>query len=74
MVAQASDPATTFGDELRRSRLDQGMTRKELAARSGVSYVNIRRIETTRQVPQEGTLIALAKALSLPVATLLQWR
>jgi len=74
MVAQAADPAATFGVELRTARLERGMTRKELAARSGVSYVNIRRIETTTQLPQEGTLIGLAKALDLPIATLLQWR
>lgn len=74
MAAQvATDPATTFGIELRTARLEREMTRKEFAARSGVSYVNIRRIETTRQMPHEGTLIAFARALGLPVATLREW-
>jgi transcriptional regulator with XRE-family HTH domain len=70
----ATGPATTFGAELQLARLERGLTRKALAARSGLSLVNIRRLEVTTQMPQERTLIALAKGLSLPIATLLEWR
>lgn len=72
-MAQAAVVAKTFGDRLRTERLNRGMTRKQLAERSTVSYRTIRRLETTGQVPRDAVLLRLADALELPVGALLEW-
>lgn len=58
--------------ELVRARLERGLTRKELAERSGVSYRTIARLEKGSE-PSDSVLIRLAAALELPPTTVQDW-
>lgn len=56
------------GAELRAARARRGWTRAELAEKSGVTEISIRRYESgTRSVPVD-TLVALICALGLPLS------
>ncbi|MBV9104217.1 MAG: helix-turn-helix transcriptional regulator, partial [Candidatus Eremiobacteraeota bacterium] len=55
-----------FGAQLRRLRLDAGMTQQELAERANLSVEAIGQLERgTRTRPHRDTLILLAQALEL---------
>lgn len=59
-----------IGGALRRWRAARGLSQRALAARAGVDYTSIARIETGRQDPTVGSLARLAKALGTTVAGL----
>lgn len=50
-------------NELRRRRLDAGLTLVQLAERSGVNVRTIDRVERSENKPTDATVIALAQAL-----------
>lgn len=55
---------------LRRWRAARGLSQRALAARAGLDYTSIARIETGRQDPTVGSLARLAKGLGTTVAGL----
>lgn len=67
------DPAfyAALGRAIKVLRTEQGMSRKELAARSGVSYPYVADIESGRGRPSSSSLIAIATALDMSPSTLL---
>ena len=52
---------------VRRRRKARGLSQRNLAAKSGVGYASIARIETGRQDPTVGMLARLAEALGIRV-------
>ena len=59
---------------IRAAREDAGLSRSQLAAKSGVTSETIERIELRKNDPSMATLRALADALCLPVAALIDER
>jgi len=60
-----------LGARLRALRSERGESQHALAQRAGVNRVSIARIEAGHQLPRYRTLVALAKALDLPLDRLL---
>ena len=58
----------SFGRHVRNVRLDRGLSIADIAERVGVSYSCVYLWEADRTRPREGNLVALCKALKLPVA------
>jgi transcriptional regulator with XRE-family HTH domain len=56
-----------IGQALKRWRDTRGLSQRDLAAKSGVGYASIARIETGRQDPTVGMLTRLAEALGIRV-------
>lgn len=56
---------------LARLRLDRRLTQARLAERAGLSRVAVGKIERGAVVPRAGTLVALARALDVPVRDLI---
>jgi transcriptional regulator with XRE-family HTH domain len=52
------NPATHFGRQMRKERLAHGWTLRELAARTGISFTHLSRIETGHRPPTEAVAIA----------------
>lgn len=70
-------PDTTqdkFGDRLKRLRQARGMTQVALAGATGCTATFVRQIEAGRKRPSLKTLKALAGALSVTEAELLEGR
>jgi transcriptional regulator with XRE-family HTH domain len=68
------DPSTLqgdLGDQIRRLRLEQGLTLEALAARCGCSLGSLSQLERGRGNPAFFTLVKIAHALDVPVARLL---
>jgi transcriptional regulator with XRE-family HTH domain len=65
----------SIGSRLREIRRERGLTQEQLAARSGVSAVTVRKLEqgakSTARIP---TLAKLANALGVPLSELLEQR
>ena len=61
------------GARLREARLRRMLTLRELAARTGVGFDTISRIETGRQRPRISTLRRLAEALGVEAEDLIEW-
>ncbi len=62
-------PTDHFGDQLRRRRLEAGLSQEALAERSGLSARGISDLERgVNRSPQRETLLRLADALALPAA------
>ena len=61
----------SIGMRLRRLRVAKGWSRYELAKRAGCSQVYVRKLEDGRSDPTVGMVTRLAKALGVPLATLL---
>jgi transcriptional regulator with XRE-family HTH domain len=61
-----------IGPTVRRWRRRRGLTQEALAARAGLSRPFVARVETSRQVPSLPTLARLARALRVPLGTLLE--
>jgi transcriptional regulator with XRE-family HTH domain len=59
------------GTELLNLRERQGLTRKALAERSGISRSTLGRLEAGRNVPTIEMLVKLANSMDLPLARLL---
>jgi transcriptional regulator with XRE-family HTH domain len=57
-----------LGGVVRAERVRQGLTQRQLAERSGVSYQQISLIESGRVDPRVTSLMALAGALGMRVA------
>ena len=62
---------TAFGERLRKLREAHGLSRDQLAERSGITMPGIRAIENLGREPRLGTLVALAKALEMTVSDLI---
>lgn len=60
----------SLGWEIRSLRLSLSMSAKDLAAKAGVSTGMISKLETGQVTPSLATLLAVAKALNVPVARL----
>jgi transcriptional regulator with XRE-family HTH domain len=61
-------------DSLKRARKAAGLSLAELAARTGLHPVSIARAERPALDPSVSTLIAIAKAVNVPVCELLDER
>src|SRR5215831_17422347 len=60
--------ATSFGAELRRLRLQAGLTRELHAERAGLGVSTLKALETgQRRRPHPSTVVALATALGVPL-------
>jgi transcriptional regulator with XRE-family HTH domain len=60
-----------LAETLRKLRLEKGLSRPELARRSGVSDITIYVAETRRRDLRISTIRALAEALEVPMGDLL---
>lgn len=60
-----------FGRNLKAARLQKGWSLRRLALEADMDHGTIRSIETGQSNPGLTTIIALARALELPAATLL---
>lgn len=70
----AGDEASFYealGRVIQVARTEQGLSRKELAARAGVSYASLADIETARRRPSPSALIRIASALGMGPSELL---
>jgi transcriptional regulator with XRE-family HTH domain len=61
----------TFGARLKQARERAGLSQAELARRSGLSVRNVQNWEQGHREPLAGRLLALARALGVPVESLL---
>ncbi len=76
-MADSSDEASTrarpaVGREMRRWRRTRGLTLADVAARSGLNIGYLSQIENEKAVPSLDALVAIADALEVPAAWLLQ--
>jgi transcriptional regulator with XRE-family HTH domain len=53
-------------------RLRQGVSLNEVASRAGLSHTMVMRVEKGERLPTIGTLLRIAEALDVNLATLLQ--
>lgn len=60
---KSSEPEYQIARELAQARIDQNLTQKQLAERSGLGQSNISRIETGGASPTVSTLAQLASGL-----------
>ena len=60
-----------FGENLRRLRLDAGLTQMELSNRSGLDMAEISRLETGLRDVRLSTIVRLADGLEVPVRALM---
>jgi transcriptional regulator with XRE-family HTH domain len=72
-LADPPGPAS-FGEWLRNIRLGLGMSRGELASRTGVSKPTLWAWEKADVAPRRSNLMALSRALDLPEHQVLDWR
>lgn len=56
-----------IGKRLKRLRLEKGLTQKELAAKVGLDYTYIGKIERGEQLPSLKILLKISEVLSVPV-------
>jgi transcriptional regulator with XRE-family HTH domain len=61
-----------FGDNLRRLRLDAGLTQMELSNRSGLDMAEISRLETGLRDVRLSTIVRLADGLEVSLPALLE--
>jgi len=61
----------SIGGRIRRLREAAGVTQEELSSSAGIGRVTLVRIEKAEQSPRYETLVALSRALGLPLAELL---
>lgn len=64
--------ARSLTSQLVQARLKRDLTRQQLAAKSGVSYRTIQRLEAGA-MPSDSVLIRVARALDLSPATVQKW-
>lgn len=60
-----------FGQNVRKARLAHGWTQEQLAAESGLAYVQVSRIERGRREIRLRTLVKLVRALEVSPSDLL---
>ncbi|GMA56617.1 helix-turn-helix protein [Alicyclobacillus sacchari] len=63
-------PVGTLGERLAQLRKQRGLTQARLAERANISTSAVAMYETNRRQPDDATLLALAKALEVPITTL----
>jgi hypothetical protein len=56
------NPATHFGRQMKKERLARGWTLRELAARTGINFSHLGRIENGHRPPTEGVALACDRA------------
>lgn len=61
----------SIGSRIRKLREATGVTQEELSSSAGIGRVTLVRIEKGEQSPRYETLVALSRALGLPLAELL---
>jgi transcriptional regulator with XRE-family HTH domain len=66
-------PSASFGEHLRAQRLTLGLTLRNVANLVGVSFPFIHDIEMGRRSLAVARYPEVAKALQVPLATLLRW-
>jgi transcriptional regulator with XRE-family HTH domain len=71
---ERSHGIATFGQTLRRARLDAGMTQSQLVEASGIPKPTLSRYENDHVMPSLTTLARLAAALDLAEGALLPGR
>ena len=69
--AEAVDPTAAVGANLRRIRVQRGLSLEKLARASGVSRAMLGQIELAQSTPTIGVLWKIARALGLPFSALL---
>src|SRR5690242_9095366 len=62
---------TDLGEQVRRLRLERGMTLEEVASKSGCSLGTLSQLERGKGNPAFFTMVHIAHALDVPVARLL---
>ena len=62
---------TTFGERLRRARLEAGLSQSDLELKSGIPKARLSRYENGHVLPSIGTLRKLAASLGVSEASLL---
>lgn len=71
MYSQEGPPLTSAGDKIKRLRVSTGLTVSELARRAGLSQGYLSQIEMGRATPSVRALAMTAKALDVPLPSLL---
>ena len=66
------DIRALVGRNVRRARIEQGLTQEELAERAGTSQFYISSLEAGRRNPTVETVVALAQALGVDYLDLLR--
>jgi transcriptional regulator with XRE-family HTH domain len=66
------DPLPTFGSNLRRARLAQGLSQERLAHICGLNMTHVARIERAEREPGIRTVSKLAIGLGLPASVLFE--
>jgi len=69
--AVAAAGRQSIGSRIRGLREAAGMTQEEMSSRAGIGRVTLVRIEKGEQSPRYETLVALSRALGLPLGELL---
>ena len=62
----------TVGENIKKTRIEKGLTQKRLGELCGISESNIRKYENNKQNPKYETVIKIAKALGCEVTDLLE--
>ena len=66
------DLRITFGERFRHARQRAGLTQREIEARTGIKQTYVSEIESGKQNPTLGTMVALAVAVGTDVRSLLR--
>ena len=66
------DPLEVFAANLRRARLEAGLTQEQLSARSGVDLASVGRVERATRDPGVRVIARLAKGLGVAPADLMR--
>jgi len=66
------DILEAFGRNVRRLRLELGLTQEELAERAGLNLTDVGRVERARRDPGIRVVVKLADGLGVPVAKLFE--
>jgi transcriptional regulator with XRE-family HTH domain len=70
MTQEAPQLSITIGRNIRRSRVVQDMTQKEMAAMLGISQGYVSRVERGKKTPSIHKLELFSQALNVPVSEL----
>lgn len=60
---------TFYGDLIKKLRKENGFTQQQLAEKSGISEISIRKYETHERTPKLETIKKLSNALNVPLST-----
>ena len=60
---------TFYGDLIKKLRKENGFTQQQLAEKSGISEISIRKYETYERTPKLETIKKLSNALNVPLST-----